>query len=223
ERLTPRLPSNTDLQASLIEKRAIFFGTWCEYNEELRNRRIAAELREQAINLYRQCCNLLLSSEKQMPPLQKAFLKKRLAFSLNDLGYHLNRIGKYKEALEVVQQSIELKEKGYLQFGGLAASYGEKSQILAALGRFQEALHFDEKAVVEVQRLVDAGDSLSQEETWIYRVNRGHLYLLLGKVDEAEHLIKEALSNIHARRRMYQMFAKDALNEIEQWRRSTTS
>jgi tetratricopeptide (TPR) repeat protein len=223
ERLALQLPSNTDLQASLIEKRAILFGTWCEYFEELGNRQAATELREQAIDLYQRCCNLLLSSEEETPPRQRAFLKKRLAFSLNDLGYHLNRVGKYEEALEAVQQSIEFKEQGYLQFGGLAASYGEKSQILAALGRFQEALHFDERAMLEAQRLADAKDSLSQEEVWIYRVNRGHLYLLLGRVDEAEHLIKEALPNIHARRRMYIMFAKDALNEIDQWRRSATS
>ena len=119
---------NRDLQASLIEKRGILFGTWCEYNEELGNRHAATELREQAIELYRQCCDLLLSGEEQTP-YRVIFLKKRLAYSLNDLGYHLNRIGKYEEALEAVQQSIELKEQGYLQYGGLAASYGEKSQI----------------------------------------------------------------------------------------------
>ncbi len=220
ERLTPLCASSVDLQASLLEKRAILFGTWSEYREEIGDKAAASNERAQAIDSYRGCCDLLVSHTEQTSPLQDAFLKKRLAYALNDLGYHLNRIGQHAEALQVVEQSIALKEQGYLQFGGLAASYGEKSQTLAALGRFQEALHFDEKAMAEVQRLADAGDSLSQEEVWIYQVNRGRLYLLLGKIDAAEHLIRAALPHIHARRRMYRMFAQDALGEMEQWRQT---
>ena len=97
---------------------------------------------------------------------------------------------------------------------------GEKSQILAALGRFREALRFDEKAMADVQRLAEAGDRLSQEEVWVYRVNRGRLYLLMGQVVEAEQLLREALPHIHPRRRMYCMFAQDALDEIERWRQT---
>ena len=220
ERLAPLCVSSVDLQVSLLEKRAILFGTWSEYREETGDTVAASHDRAQAIDSYRRCCDLLLSHTKQVSSLQDAFLKKRLAYALNDLGYHLNRIGQHAEALQVVEQSIALKEQGYLQFGGLTASYGEKSQTLAALGRFQEALHFDEKAMAEVQRLAAAGDSLSQEEVWIYRVNRGRLSLLLGNIEAAEQLITEALPHIHARRRMYRMFAHDALGEIEEWRKT---
>ena len=87
-----------------------------------------------------------------------------------------------------------------------------------ALGRFQEALLFDEKALAEIQRCADAGDGISQEEIPIYYVNRGRLYLRLGRVDEAEQILQEALPRIPEDRRKYRMFAQEALEEIKQWR-----
>ena len=79
---------------------------------------------------------------------------------------------------------------------------------------------FDEKALAEVQRCANAGDTLSQEEMWIYIVNRGRLYLRLGRIDEAEQLLDQALPRIQPRRRNYRMFTKNALDEIEQWRKT---
>ncbi len=128
-------------------------------------------------------------------------LKRRLARDLNQLGYHLNRIGRFAEALPLLEESIALKELGYMQFGSLAATCGEKAEALAGLGRFQEALLFDEKALVEVQRCANMGHTSSQEEVWIYHVNRGRLYLRLGRIAEAEQLLQEALPHIHAKRR----------------------
>lgn len=142
---------------------------------------------------------------------------------MNNLGYHLNRIGQYEEALAAIEQSIDLKERGYVEVDTLADAYGEKSQILASLGRFQEALLFDEKAYAETERLSNAGYSFSKQEIWTYRVNRGCLFLRLGRVEEAERLLREALQNIQPQRRMYRMFAHNALDEIEQWRRQATS
>jgi len=221
-RLESRESLNVNLHTYLLEKRAWFFGTWCEYAEEQGNTQAALELREHAIVLYRQC-GVLLSTSEEKSPLKSSLLKKRLARCLNILGYHLNRIGQYKEALKVVEQGIALKEQGYVYTGALAASYGEKSQILMELGRFQEALLFDEKALAEIRRCVNARDTLSQEELWIYFVNRGRLYLRLGRVNEAEQLLREALPHIHPRRRIYRLFAKDALEEIEQWRHKAPS
>ena len=67
-------------------------------------------------------------------------------------------------ALQTVEHSIALKAQGYLDFGALAPSYGEKAQALAGLGRFQEALLFDQKALEEVQRLAQNGHTFSQDE-----------------------------------------------------------
>ncbi len=90
-----------------------------------------------------------------------------------------------------------------------------------ALGRFREALLFDEKAMAEIQRCIHAGDGTSQEEAPIYAVNRGRLYLRLGRINEAEHILQQALPCISAPRRKYGMFAKEALEEIRQWRQRT--
>ena len=36
-------------------------------------------------------------------------------------------MGSHEEALQMIEQSISLKEQGYVYVGALAASYGEKS------------------------------------------------------------------------------------------------
>jgi tetratricopeptide (TPR) repeat protein/transcriptional regulator with XRE-family HTH domain len=216
--------SSRDLKISFLEERALLFGRWCEYVEEQGEMLRAEVYREQTIALYRQCYALLEAGvNDEETPLQKSAVKKRLALCLNNLCYQLNRIGQYEEALEVIERCIALKEQGYTQFGALASAYGEKSQVLMALGRFQEALLFDEKALADVQHLARLGHRSSQEEVWMYQVNRARLYLRLGRRDEAEHLLREALPNIHPRRRVYRMFAENALEEIERWRRQATS
>src|SRR5258708_6431753 len=156
-------------------------------------------------------------------PSETVFLRLDWLAASITLAIHLARNGQFEEALQVVERGIALKEQGYLDFAALAASYGEKSEILMELGRFQEALFFDEKALQEVQRLADTGHTQSREEVWIYLVNRGRLYLRLGGVEEAEKLLLKALPNIHTRRRVYRMFAKDALEDIKQWRLKATS
>ena len=93
--------------------------------------------------------------------------------------------------------------------------------VTAALGRFREALHFDELAVAEIQRAAKMGHKPSQEDIWIYHVNRGRLYLSLGRIDEAEPLLCEGLPHTSLDRRIYRMFAEDALKEIEQRRQHT--
>jgi Tetratricopeptide repeat/Domain of unknown function (DUF1704) len=221
-RLQSPQKSNLDLQASLLEKRAWLLGRWSENAEERGERQRMRELQEQAIAINRQIIDLLRTNEERSP-LEKSFLNKRLARALNNLGYHLNRVGQYEEALRTMDQCIELKEQGYVEVDTLADAYGEKSQILASLGHFQEALLFDEKAYAETQRLANAGYSFSKEELWTYQVNRGCLYLRLGRIDEAEQLLREALPHIQPARRMYRMFANNALDEIEQWRLKATT
>ena len=141
---------------------------------------------------------------------------------MNSLGYHLSRNGRASEALAPLEQSIELGEEGYCNYGALAAAYGDKSQALMELGRLEEALLFDEKAMTEALRSAESGDALSQDEVWVYRVNRGRLYLRLGRLDEAEQVLREAEPRIHPRRSVYRLFAREALTEIKR-RRSPTA
>jgi tetratricopeptide (TPR) repeat protein len=211
--------ANIDLAASLLIKRALIRSIWCSYLEEQGWQDAANKMREEAIVLYQESRHLL---EMYHEPvfLRRAKLKKRLAYVLNYLGYHLYRIKRYEEALQVLGESLALQEQGYGEIDGLPPCYGDLSQTLAALGRFREALHFDEKAYTEAKRLAEAGHTSAQKEVWVYRINRGCLYLRLGRLDEAEMLLREALPHIALHRRIYRMFAKDALEEIEQWKRS---
>jgi len=222
ERLQSRCESNLDLRVSLLEKRAWLLGRWGEYAEEQGETERAWVLQEQAIAMNRQII-ALLSARGGDSPLEKSFLNKRLARALNNLGYHLGRTGKPEEALHAMNQSIDLKERGYVEVDTLADAYGEKSQILARLGEYWEALVFDKKAFAEVERLAGMGYAFAQKELPTYQVNRGCLYLRLGRIDEAERLLREAGERVHPGRRTYQVFAKQALDEIEQWREKAGS
>jgi len=217
DRLQSHQKSSLDLQASLLEKRALLCRRWSEYAEEQGDIEQAGTSQERAIDLNRQIITLL-STHEGSSPLERSFLNKRLARALNNLGYHLNRIGQAEEAYRAMNQSIELKERGYVELDTLADAYGEQSQILARLGKFQEALVFDQKAYAEVERLASLRYSFAQKELPTYRVNRGCLYLRVGRIDEAERLLREAGERVRPGRRMYRVFAKRALEEIEQWR-----
>ena len=216
DRLQAHMEGNPDLTASLLEKRAWLFGRWGEYAEETGNQVRADKLAEQTIALNRQIV-ALLSNAQERSSLEQAFLKKRLARALNNLGYHLNRIGEYEHARRAMEQSISLKERGYAEIDTMADANGEQAQILVGLGRFQEALYYDEKAFGEVQRLAEAGFAFAQADLPTYQVNRGCLYLRLGRIDEAEALLREAEPRVQPERRMYRVFAQQALREIEQW------
>ena len=214
--------TDPDLQAALHEVHALLLTRWSDFAEEKRDWNRAASYREQTIQLYREGC-ALLSGQQQLPPLTMSLLKKRLARLSTNLGYQLDLLGRYEEALPILEQSILLKEQGFTEPGSLAASYGEKSQALAALGRYEEALRYDALALVDIERLANAGDTVSQEERWIYLVNRACLYLALQRIDEAEALLKPAKSNILPTRRKFSMLAKKALDEIEAWRDAAAS
>ncbi len=187
ERMAPYGLSDPDLQAALHEVDALLLTRRSDFAEEQGEKQHASAYRVQAIQRYQEACDLLADYE-QLPVLTASLWKKRLAKVTTSLGYHLDQLGRYEEALPVLEQSILLKEEGYVEPGGLSSCYGEKSQALAALGRFEEALRYDTLAVEEVERLARAGETLSQEDLWIYLVNRACLYLQLQRVDEAEQL-----------------------------------
>lgn len=229
-RLTPALETDADLHASLWEKRTWLFGSWSDVADEQGKDDIASSLREQAIACCHRCNDLLLTylaTSGASSPLASSVSTKRLARSLTNLGYYLNRAGRYEEALDAITRSLVLKEQGYAQPGSLAAAYGEKSQILVALGRFQEAVQCDTQAMDALFQEIRAGYTPSHEDIWTYRINRGRLYLRLGRIEEAEHLLREALPHvnphIYPKRSMYQMFAHDALREIDAWRAAAAS
>jgi tetratricopeptide (TPR) repeat protein len=213
QRLAALIKADPDLQTSLLEKQVYLLTNWCEQAENQGDTKFAQTLRERAIAACQQSNQLLTQAEAQATPLKSSILKKRLAKSLTNLGFHLNRVGQFEKAIEVLWQSISLKKQGYTDVGSLPASYGELSQALAAVGRFDEALRYDELALDDIQRL---GDTVSQETAWIYRINRGRLYVKVGRLAEARCLLEEAIPKLPDRWEMYRMFGRQALDEIKQ-------
>jgi tetratricopeptide (TPR) repeat protein len=213
---------NPENSRSWLQKRAFLLGMWCEYLQETGEIEESQAMREETIRLYQQRVQLL-SSRPGHSPLKKKLRTRALGSCFSYLGYHLYRIGQHEEALQIIEQAIALQEQGFGNVGILASSYSDKAQILMELGRFQEAILFDEKAIAEIQRCIDAGDAGSQEDIGTYHVNRGRLYLRVGRVEEAEYLLRKALPHIHEKRRKYRMFAQDGLNEIERWRQQSVT
>jgi len=208
---------DVDVQTSLPAFRAMLLAKWGDQLEEQGAMERVSPLHEEVIVLFRQCCTTVANANEGSP-IKSRLLKKRLSAYLNYLGYHLTRNGQAEEALPFLDQSITLGEQGYCNFGVLASAYGDMSQALMELSRFEEALLFDEKAMAEVQRCADSGDALSQEEVWVYRVNRGRLYLRLGRIDEAEQLLLEAETLLPPHRSVYRLFARKAIKEIKHQR-----
>jgi len=220
QQMQPLLARELELHATLLMKQAVLYNRWGAYARSLNQQEEAQQLRSRSITLYEESRTLLLLTEKQLGEgsLQQSTVKKKLATCLNNLAYQLNIAGHFEEALRVVNTCLDLKKDGYADRESLAATYGEKSQILAALGRFQEALLLDERARSEIRQYANSGDTMSQEEIWVFQVNQGRLLLLMGKIDEAECLLREAEPKIHERRRHYQVIAQEALQEIKKGR-----
>jgi tetratricopeptide (TPR) repeat protein len=221
-RLARFIATDPDLQAAILENWGFLFTSWCEDEEKQGNLEAARSIREQAITVYERSQSLLVQTNCQGPALKAALLKKRLVRVLTNLGFHLSRMGKYEEAIALLRQSVDLKEQGYTEPGSLAASYGDLSQALLGAGLLAEAQHYDVLAWDAIHRLADAGDTLSQENRWNYSVNRGRLFVKLGRLDEAESLLREALENLDQRWEMYRLPALQALEEIEQQRAAET-
>ncbi len=208
--------------ASLVTKRATLLSTWSTYAEEQKEFELARELGERTVALYRQCIALWKQFEGQNPPAKRSSSRYRLAEDLNDFGYHLRQHGRLNEALAAVEESLALKLAGYVKPGSLSIAYGEKAQILAALGRFREALHFDQLAVEQIQQeALATGNSYIQSEVWVYLAERGQLYLRLGKLKEAAILFEQASDNMREDRHSYRVLAEKGLAEIQQWRQAS--
>src|SRR5258708_24854581 len=216
-RLESRLSGDAELRATLVSKQGCLYREWSGFAESRGQVEEMKRMRSQAIEAYRESFALLERAEQEegLHPLRQDTIKKKQASVLNNLAYQLNRAGRFAEALQSINHCIDLKKQGYADLDSLAASYGEKSQILAALGDFREALRFDELASEEIGRSADAGDTRSQADGWIYQVNQGRLYLLIGRAGEAERLLRETLPVKTQRRRIYKVLAEKALKEIE--------
>jgi len=219
-RLEAQAEDDPEVIATLRAMSARLLGTWSDDAGEKGKQQEALALRHQAAAILQQCIDTVLALEERTPhwSVRQSNLKYRRARYLTNLGYHLGLLGRYEQALQALEESIVLKKAGYAERGSLAAALGEKAQVLARVGRFLEALDFDQQAHDELQRLAESGHASAPAEKWVYQVDRACLYLRLGRVDEAERLLREAECQIVDRRKEYRIKARRALAEIEEWR-----
>ncbi|MHB8596739.1 MAG: tyrosine/phenylalanine carboxypeptidase domain-containing protein [Ktedonobacteraceae bacterium] len=218
ERISVMNVQDPDIQAALVEVRALLLAGWSTFLSEQDPTR-AVELRNRTIVLYRQGCELLNREQGETSFLTMVFRKKRLARLLTNQGYQLDRLGRYEEALPVLEQSRILKERGYVDPGSLAATYDELAQAHAGRGSFRNALRLSERALAENGRFAEAGDTLARKEQWIFQVTHGSLLLHTGKVEEAERILRTASDHIDPTRSAYLMTAKQHIGTIEAWQR----
>ncbi len=208
--------------ASLLSKQAAFLGAWSDYAREQHEDRRARALREQAITLYRRCIAIWEEVEEHNPPGKQSGSRYNRAWFLNDLAYYLRQQGRFEESLAAIEQDILLESAGYSRPGSLATAYGEKAQILAALGHYLEALRFDRLAVEQIQQeAVVSGNEGLKRDVWMLLAERGHLYLRIGRLKEAQSLFEQAADNLSDDRRSQRILAEVGLTEIQQWRHTS--
>lgn len=210
--------AHPDIFASLQSNLGYLLGTWGEHEDQQGNAMEARLLREQAVAIYRECIQLLREKRNASSHLEKSAINYQLARMLNDMGYYLVCLGRAEEAMEVLEESIELKRRGFCKPGSLAMSLGELAQALGLLGRFQEALAYNQAALEETQKLAAAGYTIAQGDIPVHQIDRARLLVRRLQLDEAERLIEEALPQIRESRRIYRVFAQGIRDEIAQCR-----
>jgi tetratricopeptide (TPR) repeat protein len=219
ERMSPSLAhTHPGIYAALQSNLSYLLGTWGEHEEELGNAAESHKLRERAIAIYQECIQILRRKREAALPLERSTINYQLGRMLNDMGYYLVCLERAEEAITALEESIELKRRGFSKPGSLAMSLGELAQALGLLGRFQEALAYNQAALEDTQKLAAAGHSIAQRDIPVHQIDRARLLIRRLQLDEAKRLIDDALPQIRESRRIYRRFAQKALDEIAQCR-----
>ncbi|KAG9124113.1 hypothetical protein FRC07_012787 [Ceratobasidium sp. 392] len=140
----------------------------------------ALDITEEAVGLYRKFSD---NNNTRYSPV--------LASSLKELSDRLSELGRYHEALLVMQESVELHQKLVITNGldefmpELAAALSGLSVRLASLGRHSEALTEIEKAVELARQLAVDGSNEGISQLAKYLNNLSVYLSALGRYEEA--------------------------------------
>lgn len=206
--------------AELLDNKAYVGGRWGDYQDVHQEQEEARKHWREAVAVHLHCIALLQQCELSASPLQRSHICFKRAKFLNDVAYYQRRVGNLEAARLAIVECLKLKEAGYSWPNSLAVSYGDYAQLLGELGHFRESLAYSEKALQIVQRLIDAGQRSLLPEKGMQLVDRGRLFLLLGRLEEAKSLFEEALPSVEGTpRRSYAVYARDSLQLIERQER----
>jgi len=215
----------------LLDNKAYVQGRWgdslaSQARELLRqDDRLAAErIQEEAAEHWRlcvavhdQCVDLLRQCERMASPLERSHLRFKLARFLNDISYYQRCLGNLEVATTAMGGCLELKEAGYSWPNSLAVSYGNWAQLLAAQGRFQQALAYRARALAIVERMIEQGDNALLDEKGMQLIEGAEISLLLLRLEEARASFEQGMHLVEGTgRRYYLEAAKDGLRVIEE-------
>jgi hypothetical protein len=207
--------------SSFLYCQAYLYGRWGEYElqQHQTDHTQAKKLLEDAVQLFKECIDLLKESERGAPPLQRSRATFKRARRLNNYAYYAKMIGSDQLSIEqALRESISLKKRGYASPGSLAIAYGEYAQYLMSIGHYQEAFEQSDQSLQEADRLVQSGYPEAESEYAVLQVERGELHLLVGDVDQAKLLFSLAKAHLvdAERRKIYLRKAEFGLQTIAQ-------
>src|SRR5260370_38069853 len=200
--------------APLLKTKAHALNARGEWEEEQGNRDGANRLREEALGVDLQCIEILRRCDASVPHVKQSTVRYHLARTLNEIGYFLVNLKRGEEAMNAVEESSDLKSRGYVQAGSMAMTVGEMGQALELVGRFQEALRCNEQALEETQRLAASAHATAQGEVYVHLINRPRLLLRVGNLQQAATLANDALPHIRESRGLYSHTANSAQAEV---------
>ncbi len=199
--------------AVVLAIRAYLYGKWSESpsipEEE------AKHLKEACVEVYGLGIAFLRGGEQCASPVEKSTIRFRLARFLNDVAYYQRALGRLEEARTALEESIAIKRQGFTLSASMAVSIGEYAQLLAASGRFQDALLQSDLALEEIQKLCDRNHPSAIKTRAMLLAERAHVLLLLGRLDESKRLFEQALPDLNESRRAHREMAQQGLRRIE--------
>jgi hypothetical protein len=199
--------------AVVLAIRAYLYGKWSESpsipEEE------AKRLKEACVEVYGQGIVLLRGGEQPASPVEKSTIRFRLARFLNDSAYYQRALGRLEEARTALEESLAIKRQGFTLSGSLAVSIGEYAQLLAASGRFQDALVQSDLALEKIQKLCDRNHPSARKTRAMLLAERAQILLLLGRLEESKPLFERALPDLNESRRAHLDMVQRGLQRIE--------
>ena len=172
---------------------------------------------EDAIGLFAKCAALLQESERGASPLQRSRAIYKRARRLHNYAYYARLVGiDLPGAKQALEACIHLEKQGYTTPGSLAIAYAEYAQVLAAIGLYQTALEASDEALNEIAKDAVSGYSKAERERAVLLVERADIHLVLGNLDEAKQLYRQAKPHLEQeiRREKYSRKAEIGLKTI---------
>src|SRR6266567_2238468 len=185
---------SAEVHASFLQSKAYLLSRWGEDEAE---RGVAGEvkrLRNECVDVLAQGAALWRKCLIDALPLQEHYINFKLARCLNDLAYYLRLLNRLEEAEIAIRECIFLKEERRATLPrSLAVSLGEYAQILSARGKLQDALSYSDRALEEIERLIQNGDASAASDKGMLLVERAHVYLQQARWSEAKQLFEDAI------------------------------